>query len=185
MSIQEPTLHVLFVCTGNICRSPTAERLAVAHAERLGISDFTASSAGTHAVIGHPIHPNAATVLEEFGGDTCGFAARQLTQNIASGADLILTMTRAHRDAVLEVAPNKLRRTFTLREAAWLIEEKNARLVADLATLRAHAGDGAVADVLDPIGQDADVFATVGAQIAALVPPVLELCQRSSAAAND
>ena len=56
-------MHVLFVCTGNICRSPTAERLAVAYAARHGIADFTSSSAGTHAVIGHPIHPDAAAVL--------------------------------------------------------------------------------------------------------------------------
>ncbi len=183
--LQESTLHVLFVCTGNICRSPTAERLLAAHAQRLGISTLTTSSAGARAVIGHPIHPDAATVLRELGGDTSGFAARQLTQRIASEADLILTMTRRHRDTVLEIAPQQLRRTFTLREAALLIEEQNARVVADLATLRAHVGDGAFADVLDPIGQGADVFAAVGAQIAALLPPVVELCRRSAVIANE
>ena len=53
------------VCTGNICRSPTAERLAAAYAVQNGNPDITASSAGTRAVIGHPIHPDAAVVLED------------------------------------------------------------------------------------------------------------------------
>ena len=182
---QEFKLHVVFVCTGNICRSPTAERLAVAQAERLGIADFTASSAGTHAAIGHSVHPDAAAVLTELGGDPAGFAARQLTPRIATDADLILTMTRAHRDAVLEIAPSKLRRTFTLSEASRLISEKNARAIADLATLRAHLDHSELIDIPDPIGRGAEVFAEVGAQIAALMPPILELFQASYGAAND
>jgi protein-tyrosine phosphatase len=72
-------------------------------------------------VVGYPVQPNAALVLEKLGGDASGFAARQLTSRIASDADLVLTMTRAHRDAVLELAPHRLHRTFTLREAARLI----------------------------------------------------------------
>lgn len=177
-------VHVLFVCTGNICRSPTAERLAAEHAQQMGIPDFTASSAGTHAVIGHPIHPNAAAVLTELGGDASGFAARQLNPKIAAGADLILTMTRSHRDAVLEIAPGKLRRTFTVCEASKLITEKNARDVADLATLRAHLDHSELVDIPDPIGQGPEVFATVGAQIAAHIRPILELFQASYGAAN-
>ncbi len=170
----------MFVCTGNICRSPTAERLAAASGARLGIPDFTTSSAGTRAVIGHPIHPHAATVLQGLGGDTSDFAARQLTHRIASEADLILTMTKAHRDAVLEIAPHKLRRTFTLSEAAHLIAEKGAHDLADLATLRAHANSADLPEILDPIGQSEVVFEEVGAQIAAMLPPILELCHRTS-----
>ncbi len=179
------TLKILFVCTGNICRSPTAERLTVAHAQRLGIPDVTASSAGTHAVIGHPIHPHAAEVLTELGGDASDFAARQLTPKIASGADLIVTMTRGHRDTVLEMAPSKLRLTFTLCEVSRLISEKNARAIADLATLRPHLENSELLDVPDPIGHGAEVFAGVGAQIAALMAPILEVFQASYRAAKD
>ena len=120
----------------------------VAHAERLGIPDFTASSAGTHAVIGHPIHPNAAAVPEEFGGALVRIRCSPAHQKIASGADLILTMTRAHRDAVLEIAPNKLRRTFTLPESVWLVEEK-MRAWLQIWQRPRTPGDGATADVLD------------------------------------
>lgn len=174
---------MLFVCTGNICRSPTAERLAVVYATRFQIPDITASSAGTRAVIAHPMHHTAARVLEKLGGEAADFAARQLTPRIASDAELVLTMTKAHRDAVLEVAPHKLHRTFTLTEAARLASEWNAQTVADLAALRPQLATHELTDIPDPIGQSADVFASVGSQINDLLPSILELCRRNSAPA--
>ncbi|MBP1819427.1 protein-tyrosine phosphatase [Mycobacterium sp. OAE908] len=173
-------LRVLFVCTGNICRSPTAERLATAYGARLQIPDFIAASAGTRALIGHPVHPDAALVLERLGGEVSNFAARQLTSRIASGADLVLTMTRAHRDAVLELAPRQLHRTFTLSEASRLASECNARNVTDLAALRPQLAVQDAPDVLDPIGQNSEFFSMVGHQIADFLPPILELCRRRS-----
>lgn len=166
-------MHVLFVCTGNICRSPTAERLVT----RLQVPGLRASSAGTRAVIGHPIHDNAAQVLEGLGGDASNFVARQLTSKIASDADLVLTMTKAHRDTVLELAPRQLHRTFTLTEAAQLAVLDDASTVADLSALRSRVATREVADVPDPIGREADVFAAVGSQIADLLAPILELCR--------
>lgn len=161
-------MHILFVCTGNICRSPTAERLAAA--------SLRASSAGTRAVIGAPMHPEAARVLRDLGGDPAGFVARQLTPKIAADADLVLTMTTEHRDAVLEMAPRQLRRTFTLTEASLLITRFDPSDVGDLAGLRPHLGSGEALDVTDPIGQGPDVFDRVGERIAALLAPVVELC---------
>lgn len=169
-------MQVLFVCTGNICRSPTAERLAAAYAHEHAL-DITTASAGTNAVIGHPVHSDAEQILETLGGDGTGFAARQLSPKIAQGADLIVTMTAAHRDRVLELAPTKLKRTFTLPEAATLATEFGAQTVADLSDLRPHLAGRSVPDVPDPIGQNLDVFATVGRQIADLLPAVLELCR--------
>nr|WP_322790556.1 low molecular weight phosphatase family protein [Mycolicibacterium helvum] len=173
-------LRLLFVCTGNICRSPVAERLATAYAARLELADFQATSAGTRAVIGHPIHADAVTVLEKLGGDGADFAARQLTPRIALEADLVLTMTKAHRDRVLEGAPRQLNRTFTLSEAARLATEFDARDVGDLAALRSHVSTHEVSDIADPIGRSPDFFAAIGSQIAGLLPPIIELCWRSS-----
>lgn len=129
-------------------------------------------------MIGHPIHPDAAIVLQELGGDASKFAARQLTAKIASGADLVITMTRTHRDAVLELAPHKLHKTFTLIEAARLSSEFDAKTITDLATLRPQLVAREVADIPDPIGRDPKVFSRVGSQIAELLPPLLELCLR-------
>jgi protein-tyrosine phosphatase len=131
-------------------------------------------------VLLHPIHEEAAIVLEKLGGDASNFAARQLTTGIASDADLILTMTKAHRDAVLQLAPHRLHRTFTLSEAARLASEFDARNVGDLASLRSQISADTLQDIPDPIGQSAEVFSMIGSQIAELLPPVLQLCRSSS-----
>jgi len=128
-------------------------------------------------VIAHPIHPEAATVLEALGGDASDFAARQLKPKLTSDVDLILTMTKAHRDAALEIAPHKLHRTFTLSEAAYLATVCGATTVADLPVLRPQLAHQQLVDVPDPIGQDPEVFASVGAQIAELLPPIIDLCR--------
>jgi protein-tyrosine phosphatase len=170
-------LHILFVCTGNVCRSPMAERLAIAYGARYHIKGLTASSAGTRAMTGHPIQPYAARVLEELGGDASNFAARQLKPTIAADADLVLTMTRVHRDDVLKLVPQQLHRTFTLREAARLASECSARNVPDLAEFRPRLPAQGESDIPDPLGHDEAFFAKLGAQIADLLPPVLELCR--------
>jgi protein-tyrosine phosphatase len=191
-SIAEPTvkersfrLHLLFVCTGNICRSPTAERLAAAYAAQLQIPDFRTHSAGTRAVIAHPIHHDAALVLEKLGGDASNFSARQLTSRIARDADLVLTMTRAHRDTVLELAPRLLHRTFILGEASRLASRCDPRNIEDLAALRPQLAADELPDIPDPNGQNIEFFSMVGSQIAELLPPILELCRRSAATGAD
>jgi protein-tyrosine phosphatase len=101
---------------------------------------------------------------------------RHPSSRIASDADLVLTMTRAHRDAVLELAPHKLHKTFTLSEAAQLASKCHARNVADLAALRPQLGAEELLDIPDPIGQSTEFFSAIGSQIASLLPPILELC---------
>lgn len=93
-------------------------------------------------------------------------------------------MARTHRDAVLEIAPAQLRRTFTLHEAARLVLDYAAENIADLATLRPRLAAHEVPDIADPIGQSAAFHATVATEIAELLPPVLELCRRSSDSAH-
>ena len=159
-----------------------AERLAVAYAGRLHVPGFRASSAGTNAVIAHPIHHDAARVLQNLGGEATNFAARRLTSKIASDADLVLTMTTAHRDAVLELAPRQLPRTFTLSEAARLASEYNARDVEDLAALRPQLAGRELFDIPDPIGQGREIFEMIGSAIADRLPPILELCRASGPA---
>lgn len=168
-------VHILFVCTGNICRSPIAERIAIAYGTEFGIPDLKVSSAGTRAVIGHPVHHFAASVIEELGGDSAAFAARQLTLKIASESDLILTMTRGHREAVLELAPRMLQRTFTLGEAARLVSERDVKTIEDLADRRGCIASSRIPEIRDPIGQSFEIFRTTGSEIAALLPSVIRL----------
>jgi len=176
-TVDNGAVHILFVCTGNICRSPTAERLAAALGAGNAIPALRASSAGTRAVIGHPVHPDAARVLEGLGGDPGGFAARQLTAKIAADADLVIAMTKAHRDAVLELSPRQLHRTFTLTEASCLVTEFRPADVNELAALRPRLRADQSPDVPDPIGQDQEFFDQIGSQIAELVRPIVEFCR--------
>jgi protein-tyrosine phosphatase len=126
------------------------------------------------------MHAEAARVLERLGGDPSGFVARHLTPPVANDADLVLTMTTAHRNGVLELAPRQLRKTFTLSEASLLATECGPTHIADLAGLRPRLARRTVTDIPDPIGQDPECFAKVGRQIALLLPPILELCRRSA-----
>ncbi|MBX7450626.1 low molecular weight phosphatase family protein [Mycolicibacterium sp. 3033] len=167
------------MCTGNICRSPIAERLSVKYLADRGSVGIEALSAGTRAVIGHPIHESAAQVVRQFGSDPSGFTARQLNTRIARQADLILTMTRAHRDKALELAPMMMSRTFTLAEAGGIVQNAEIRSVADFSNQRPFLTGEATSDIDDPIGQAPPVFSEVGRRIAELLWPVLEVCVRS------
>lgn len=121
------TFHVLHVCTGNICRSPMAERIMRAElASRFGPSadEIEVRGAGTYG--GHhgdPMNPPAARVLAELGIDAAGFASTWLREPQVEWADLVLTATAEHRSQVLGLDPKALRRTFALKELARLARE--------------------------------------------------------------
>lgn len=191
----EPAFTVLFVCTGNICRSALAERLGRAYlhevlGERAAVIRLT--SAGVGAVVGSAMHPDSALVLSGLGAEAGDFRAQQFDGGMAAAADLTLTMTRRHRRDVLHGAPRALSRTFTLREAAALLElipddadvtDKDFRtratgLVAAMAAVRSRRHSGEDDDIRDPIRQPLEVHAEVGEAIAAALLPVLERLAR-------
>ncbi|MEV7006426.1 hypothetical protein [Streptosporangium sp. NPDC051022] len=87
--------HILFVCTGNLCRSPLAERLAAAALGRYPA--FRVSSAGTRAEPGRQMAEHTRRVLVRLGGDPEGFVSRPLTTELVAAADLVLTATTGHR----------------------------------------------------------------------------------------
>lgn len=113
-----PVYTILCVCTGNVCRSPAAERLLAA---RLG-PDVRVRSAGTLGLVGRAIEPPMAAHLTALGVPEVGFAARRMTATDVGEADLVLGMTREHRGAAVELAPAAVRRAFTLLEFARLLE---------------------------------------------------------------
>jgi low molecular weight protein-tyrosine phosphatase len=153
-----------------MCRSPLAERLARRWLAGALMAGIDVSSAGTHAVAGAPMHPDSAAVLLRLGGDPAGFVARQLTERIADGADLILTAARAHREIVAGLCPRAAARTFTLREFAGLagavppgditridgVAARARALTAAAAALphgQLAAWPPAAFDVADPVGR--------------------------------
>jgi protein-tyrosine phosphatase len=121
--------RVLFVCIGNVCRSPVAERLLAA---RLPADRFAVSSAGVMAMVGYAMSRYAAAELASYGGDPVGFAARQLTPDLVAQSDLVLTATRELRSQVLAEIPGALRRTFTILEFAALVEDSDGGTPTDV-----------------------------------------------------
>jgi protein-tyrosine phosphatase len=126
------------------------------------------------------MHPDAAVVLENLGGDPSNFVARRASEKVASHADLILTMTKQHRTEFLEVAPRHLHRTFTLSEASQLSSRFDPQSIQDLKKLRPLQTEEEFSDIADPMGQSFDFFEKTALNIAELLPPILELCRCSN-----
>ncbi|MGH7980758.1 MAG: RpiB/LacA/LacB family sugar-phosphate isomerase, partial [Limisphaerales bacterium] len=104
---------ILFICTGNVCRSPMAEGLFRKAARDGG---FRILSAGLGAVDGQPPTPHSVSAMRELGIDISGQRSRALTAEIVRQSDYIFGMTHAHVDTVSLLYPGSADKTFLLRE---------------------------------------------------------------------
>ena len=128
---------ILFVCTGNICRSPMAEGLFRHLTAKLG--RYQAQSAGLGAYDGQPPSPHAVRALRELGVDITGLRSRMLTADMVREADYVFGMTHGHVDAIHLLHPWAAEKAFLLRD----FDD----------TLAPHERD-----ICDPIGGGYDVY---------------------------
>ena len=196
-------VRILTVCTGNICRSPVAERLLQAGLDQVLPGGFEVRSAGTRALVGDPVQPLSADIIRTFGGTAEGFAARQLSAKILRNVDLVLTMTSGHRGEVLQLDASLLKRTFTIREFARMLdvlEEREGqspqgaglngerlaantklwrKLPARAASVRhlALAPNAADNDVVDPYRRSADYYRQMEDELAPAIISVLRFAR--------
>jgi protein-tyrosine phosphatase len=189
ISVPDATFSILTVCTGNVCRSPAVERLLAAE---LGPT-VSVASAGTHALVGHPISEPMAMLLRNRGVETLPFEARRLSEQMLREADLVLPLTRAQRSLVVELWPAAVRRTFTLREFARLmcwVDPGALPAGAPADRLRAAIGLAAAErgrertsadedDVIDPFRLSEQVYADSFAQITSAVDVIVGVLKRS------
>lgn len=153
------------VCTGNICRSPMAERLLAVHAAELGAT-VEVGSAGVRALVGHPAEPGAVAAMARRGIDLGDHVARSATTDLVDGADLVITMEGAHVVDLVSGGGAQLARTFTLPELVgrsgalprgaatvddWLVDVGEGR------SSRALVGSTDL-DVADPYGRSGRAF---------------------------
>lgn len=108
---------VLFVCTGNICRSPVAEFL-LRDALTGAVHPFSVSSAGTAGVSGHPMDSRSVSYLRSLNIDGSEFRARRLNSALLRNASLIVGFQQQHVDACLTMFPGAMSRCFLLTQLA-------------------------------------------------------------------
>ncbi|MFT4147615.1 MAG: low molecular weight phosphatase family protein [Micrococcaceae bacterium] len=109
---------IIFVCTGNICRSPFGERVLAAALDQISPGEFEVTSAGTYGMIGYPFAPESAVLAQQYGANVENFEPRRLTEQMIRDNDLLLALTQEHRQKIISLDPSALRKTFTLRDFA-------------------------------------------------------------------
>ncbi len=149
---------IVFVCTGNTCRSPMAEILLKDKLQTLGLKGFTVASAGIKAKKGDTINPKAARVLEENGLEAAAFTSARLTEKLAREAFAIVCMTEAQREYLLDFRWNALRKAG---------EEGIENNVYSFAELTGY-------EILDPYGKEEDCYRYVYGLLAAGVDGLVE-----------
>lgn len=146
-----PKRLIVFVCTGNVCRSPMAEFMM---RRKLGpSSDWTVASAGVNAVSGMSASRNAVTVLRELGVDLTPHRSRQLARDLVDAASIIVVMTAAHRDQVQMLFRHAREKIFLLRSFDPAADSE---------------------DLEDPIGADEETYRQISDAIESALPGLME-----------
>src|SRR6266478_4419699 len=149
---------VLFVCTGNVCRSPMAE--GIFRYAMQGRGDYRVFSAGLGAMEGQPPSHYAVQAVKELGIDISGQRSRMLTPELVQQADYIFGMTHSHIDTVMMLYPFTAEKTFLLREFDETLDQFEK-------------------DISDPIGGSYEIYLTCRDQIEQGIVSLLRFIEQS------
>jgi protein-tyrosine-phosphatase len=150
--VRGTTYNLLFVCTGNTCRSPMAAAIATGMLEARGWTHVAVQSAGTGAARGATASPHAVDVAREHDLDLSGHASQALTPDLVQWADLILAMGPSHIHAVADLGGHD-----------------KVSLVTQFLE-----GDAAGSPVADPFGGDHNSYREAFAQLSDAIAAVLD-----------
>ena len=144
---------ILFVCTGNICRSPMAEAMLRNIMPADQKPKVRVASAGTHATDGLPAEPHAVRVMSEFSIDLSGHLSRMIRPEILSGADLVLVMEALH---------DRELRNFGFAE------------ISDIRLMGSFGVPAELGEIPDPYGRDLAYYRRTASQILSCLDGVIE-----------
>lgn len=160
-------MKVLFVCTGNICRSPMGELMfpLFFHSDAI-----ETDSAGVNGLIGHHIDPSSNKLMEIDGIDASAFRSKRITPQLVLSSDLVLCFTDAQRGNIVALAPRARSRTYTVSDFANLcryctenglisgdtIEDRVDSVIADASMVRPMLP--APQDIQDPYHKEFEMF---------------------------
>ena len=151
-------MKILFVCTGNICRSAMAHHYMQKRVNYLNIADdYIIESAGTSAYTGDRATDFAIEVMKKYNTDLKNHRATYLEESDVEQADLVVCMTAAHKRRVLAKYPNLDGKVYTLKE---------------------YAGEKEYMDVDDPWGFSIDVYTSCAKEIVEFVDKLIEKISR-------
>ena len=151
--------HVLFVCTGNTCRSPMAEAI-LRHAVE-GRGDFQTSSAGLSASRKGSCNVETAALLKRRGVRLEGFGSRPISDSILAAATHVFAMTRDHLEILEEKFPQHSDKYF---------------LVCEFVEI---PGKGIGADIPDPIGMGREAYQEVADMLDLAIPTIIDYIDRT------
>ncbi|RTE08994.1 low molecular weight protein arginine phosphatase [Paenibacillus whitsoniae] len=192
-------MRILFVCTGNTCRSPMAEGLMRMKVRQEGLV-AEVRSAGVSAMTGGPISRHSAALLQEAGFEETISSFAIQSSDIA-WADLVLTMTNGHKRTVIQRFPHAVDKTFTLKEYVEDNTEnleaiaERERLISELQMKQAlsqaiteeerdrlYTLEDAIPDydISDPFGGSLSDYQTTAAEIEACLAKLVRKLKESS-----
>jgi len=163
--------RALFVCTGNTCRSPMAAALFFKILRERGekSNGFQVDSAGIHAPDNAPASPEAVEVMRRVGIDLSGHRTQRLKKEAVLAADLVVTMTRSHKEAVLALFPEAGGKVFTLRELAGKFFDAEERINYDdpgkKTSKETKENKREQEDIADPYGRDLKTYEACAREI--------------------
>ncbi|MEM1443506.1 MAG: low molecular weight protein arginine phosphatase [Verrucomicrobiota bacterium] len=158
------TPRVLFVCTGNVCRSPMAEGLLRSLAEK-GDHEMEVASAGLGAMEGHPPSQNSIIAMQERGIDISGQRSQMISPEMIDDFTHIFGLGEGHIDTIRAYFPHSLEKTFVLRE---FIAEGESDL-----------------NVPDPIGGDLEEYQMTRDRIEEAIPSILSFVTTGDPSPSD
>lgn len=150
--------RIIFICTGNTCRSPMASALFERQAKEAGLN-ITAASAGVGAIDGLPASSGARKAMKVYNINLETHTARSWRNSGNESYDLYLTMTSRHRQLIIKENPHLADRVFTLKE---------------------YVGESGSSDVQDPFGGDDEEYKACAAELDALVKKLIDKLKKET-----